>query len=139
MFLHDGLCGRAEITSSRVIAETLPAVQNFVLRSGGKSGEIGEAPHPLIIVWDDRGDLRLLEHELGHQDRVGISGTTPGEIAALFPIPGEEGVAERSGVRGRVHADRMNVQRPTSNVELQRSDLDVGRWTLDVGRSLPEG
>ena len=123
MFLHDGSCCRAEIMSSRVIAEALPGVENFVLRGDGQSGEIWEAPHPLIIVWDDRGDLRLLEHELGHQDRVRISGATPGEIAALFPVPGEEGVAERSGVRGRVHADRMNVQRPTLNVQRRITEV----------------
>ena len=87
MFFDNGLCGRAEITSSRVIAETLPGAQDFLLRRGGKSGEIGEASHPLIIEWEDRGDLRLLEHKLGHQDRVRISGTTPGEITAFFLVP----------------------------------------------------
>jgi hypothetical protein len=123
LFFHDRLCGRAEITSSRVIAETLPGVQNFALRSSGESGEIGEAPHPLIIVSDDRGDLCLLEHELGDQDRVGISGTTPGEIAASFPVPNEEGVAERSGVRGRVQADGMNVQYLSPDVQRRITEV----------------
>jgi hypothetical protein len=31
MFLHDGLRGRAEVSSSRIIAETLPGVQDLVL------------------------------------------------------------------------------------------------------------
>ena len=117
MFLHDGLCGRAEIASSRVIAKALPGVQNLVLRSGGQGREIGEPLHPPTVVRDDRSDLRLLEHELGHQDGVRIFGATPGEIAPLFSIPDKEQATERCGVDDRVRANRGTVQRQTFNVQ----------------------
>jgi hypothetical protein len=84
---YDGLCGRAEVASSRVIAETLPGVKNFVFRRGGKSGKIREAPHPLIKVWDDRGDLRLLEHELRNENCVRIVRPAPRQFAAVARKP----------------------------------------------------
>lgn len=106
MFLHDDSSGRAEIARPRIIAETLPGVENVTFGGCGQSGEIGKAPHPLTIIGDDSGDLRLLKHELGDQDRVGIGGTAPGEIAAVFSIPREERSLEGGGVRRRVQVMR---------------------------------
>ena len=43
-----------------------------------------------MIIWDDGGDLRLLEHELGNEDRVRIAGPAPGEIAPMPTIPTQQ-------------------------------------------------
>ena len=118
MVLHDASCGHPEITSSRVIAEALPGVQDVVFRSAGQGGKIGEKAQPLMIVRDDRSHLCLLEHELGHQDSVRVFRAPPGKlIAAPFSVPGKETAAEKCGVDDRVRANTGSVQRPTLNVQ----------------------
>ena len=94
MFFHNDLCRCSKITGPRVVAQPLPGVENFPLGGSGKRGKIREAPHPLFIIGDDGGDLGLLEHELGDEDRVGIAGAAPGKIAAVVAIPGEERAPE---------------------------------------------
>ena len=94
MFFHHSDGRSAEITSTGVIAKTLPGVQNILFGSGCQSGIIGETPQPLFIIRDDGGDLRLLEHELGDEDGVRIVGVTPGKVAAVFTIPRKERAPE---------------------------------------------
>jgi hypothetical protein len=97
MSFHYGDSSGAEITSASVIAETLPGVKNVLFGSCRQGGEIGETPHPLSIVRYDGGDLRLLKHELRDEDGIGIAGVTPGKIAAIQTVPGEEGAPEGDG------------------------------------------
>ena len=75
--LHD-LGGGMKIPGAVVIAEALPGVENIVLRSARKRIEIRESAKPFIIIRDYGGDLGLLKHELGDQDRVRIAGFAPG-------------------------------------------------------------
>ena len=66
-----------------------------MLRGGGKSGEIGEAPHPLMIVGDDRSDLRLLEHELRNENCVRIARPAPRQVAAVACEPAGKLLGEK--------------------------------------------
>ena len=66
-----------KIPGAVVIAETLPAVEHFVLRSARHGSEVRKSAKPFIIIRDHRGDLSLLEHELGDEDRVSIAGSAP--------------------------------------------------------------
>jgi hypothetical protein len=84
-------------------------VENFLFGSRCQGGEIREAAHPSIIIRNDSGDLGLLQHELGNEDRVRIAGAAPGKIAAVLAIPRDEGAAERGGVREWIHGDEENV------------------------------
>jgi len=79
--------GGGEVAGTRVIAKSLPGVKDVVLRSARERGEVWEAPQPLIIIRAHGSDCCLLEHELGDEDRVGIAGAAPGEIAAVMAIP----------------------------------------------------
>ena len=40
-------------------------------------------------MWQDRADLRLLEHELGDENGVRVSCPAPGKIAPAFAVPSE--------------------------------------------------
>ncbi len=51
---------------------------------------IGEAPEPVIIIRDNRGNLRLLEHDLGDEDGVGVASLAPRKNAAVLVIPVRE-------------------------------------------------
>ena len=75
--LHD-LGGGMKIPGAVVIAEALPGVENIVLGSAGDRSEIRESAKPFIIIRDYGGDLGLLKHELGYEDRVRIAGFSPG-------------------------------------------------------------
>jgi hypothetical protein len=95
--LHN-LRGGMKIPGAVVIAEALPGVENIVLRSAGDRSEIREAAKPFIIIRDYGGDLGLLKHELGDENRVGIAGFAPRQIAAVAAKPAEEGPAKRTNV-----------------------------------------
>jgi len=51
---------------------------------------MGKSAEPLVIVRDDGGDLRLLEHELGNEDCVRVPNPAPGEIAPMPTIPTQQ-------------------------------------------------
>ena len=70
--------GGMKIPGAVVIAETLPAVEHFVLRSARDGSEVRKSAKPFIIIRDYGGDLGLLKHELGDEDCVRVAGFAPG-------------------------------------------------------------
>ena len=74
--LHN-LGGGMKIPGAVVVAEALPGVENIVLRSARDRSEVRKSAKPFIIIRDHGGDLGLLKHELGDEDRVRIAGFAP--------------------------------------------------------------
>jgi hypothetical protein len=64
-----------------------------------------------VIILYHGGHLRLLQHELGNEDRVRIAGPAPGEIAAMPTIPANKRSAKNGKVFWRCHGLEANVQR----------------------------
>jgi hypothetical protein len=93
--VYDSLGGGVEITSARVVAETLPGVEDVRFCRGSERGEIREALEPTAVVGDHRRDLCLLQHQLRDEHRVRIARVTPWKIAAMLAIPGNDTAAER--------------------------------------------
>jgi hypothetical protein len=89
LVLH-GYRNRVQIARPRVITQALPCVQDVAFGSPSQRAEIGEAPEPVIIIRDNRGNLRLLEHDLGDEDGVGVASLAPRKNAALLVIPVRE-------------------------------------------------
>lgn len=87
MSIHNGFCGAMEISRASVIAEPLPCSKHFVFGSPRQGAKIRKCAEPLVIIRDHGGDLRLLEHELGHENCVPIPGAAPRQIAATSAIP----------------------------------------------------
>ena len=119
MSAYDGLGSSPKISGAGVVAQPLPGVKNVTLGSPSQHGEIGKSLEPLIITRHRGRDLRLLEHEFGNEDRVGIARPAPGKIAAVAAIPAHEGGAEGQGV----FRDAQDLS--------QCSTLNVGRSTLN--------
>ena len=92
---HD-FCGREEIARARVVAQSLPGVQDVVFRCSRERGEIRESAKPLIIIRSNGRDLGLLEHQLGDENGVRIARAAPGKIAATATIPAKKS-ATKSG------------------------------------------
>ena len=84
--VHD-FSGCMKIAGPRVVAETLPRVEDVTFRSPSQRAKIREPAEPLIIIRDNGGNLGLLEHELGDENGVGIARVTPGKIPAVLAIP----------------------------------------------------
>ncbi|HEX3421674.1 MAG TPA: hypothetical protein VHT01_10605 [Candidatus Udaeobacter sp.] len=92
--IHNRLCCSVEISRASVIAEALPRVQDLVLGGPSKRVEIWKRTQPVVIIRDDGGDLRLLEHELGNEDCVWIDRSAPREVAAMAAIPTRQTTAK---------------------------------------------
>ena len=70
-----------------------------------------------MVIRDDGGDLRLLEHELGNEDCVRFPGSAPGKIAPISTMPAEKRSLECAQGFWAFHDLKTNVQRPTLNVQ----------------------
>src|SRR5205807_1888374 len=55
--------------------------------SRGERGDRRPALEPSLVTGDDACDLRLLEHDLRHEDRVGIPRRPPRELATARREP----------------------------------------------------
>lgn len=104
MLLADRDSRGPEISGPRIITEPLPGMENVGLGCVGENSDAGETPEPFIVIRNDGRDLGLLKHELGNEDRVGICRTSPGQIAAVYPVPGEKRAPERCD-GGAIHVD----------------------------------
>src|SRR5690606_18330558 len=88
---HDALRRGMQVARARIVAKTAPVLQHLVLRSLRQAGDIGEAADETLVVADDGGDLRLLQHDLGHPDGVRVARVLPWQVvAAVGLLPGNE-------------------------------------------------
>ena len=95
--------GAVEVNGPAVVPEPLPLADG--VRDGGRrEGRRGRPPlEPGEVARHDSLDLRLLEHDLADEDRVGIAGASPRKVAPVLAKPGEEQLvhgAERKGTTG---------------------------------------
>ena len=73
-----------------VVAETLPLANHLRRARRGERLDRRPALEEGEIARNDARDLRLLEHDLGDEDRVRVARFPPGQVAALRPKPLEE-------------------------------------------------
>lgn len=99
--------GPMEIARAAVIAEPGPVFQNFGFARAGQLTDGGEAREEAFIIGQHSGDARLLEHDFGEPDAVGIAPSAPGKVAAIDAIPGEKFAAEGCELVGR-ESDRSS-------------------------------
>jgi hypothetical protein len=85
---YDGLRGRVQIAGARVVAEAGPVRQHVVERRLRERAHRRETPHPALEVRRDRLDARLLQHDLGDPDGVGVARASPCQIAMAGAEPG---------------------------------------------------
>ena len=96
MSIHNRFCGGVEISRASVIAEALPHSKHFAFGSARQRGEVGKPAEPVVIIRDDGDDLRLLEHELGHENCVRIVRPAPRKIAPVCKIPTQQATTKFS-------------------------------------------
>ncbi|CUJ29983.1 Uncharacterised protein [Achromobacter xylosoxidans] len=100
---RDLLGAAVQVAGAGVVAQAGPVGHHVFLGGGGQRGHVGKALQEAFVVGDHRGHLRLLQHDLGEPDAVGIPGVLPGEIvAAVLALPGDD-------ARGEVHARNYRI------------------------------
>ena len=126
MSIHNRFCCGAEISRASVVAEALPRAKHLIFRSARQGGEIGKRAQPLVIIRDDGGDLRLLEHELGDEDCVRVARAAPREITAVATMPIGE-CTPKSDYWTRHRSTQINTDetqiRTSSAIQLEKSML----------------
>ncbi len=83
----DLLRGSLKIADPRVIAEPFPKFVELAGRRLGGGPNRRQLAHPAFPIRDDGFDLRLLEHDFGNPDGVGVMRAAPGEIAGVGGKP----------------------------------------------------
>jgi len=130
VFANNEPCGSMKIRRAAIVAETFPFASHITRRSVGQRLQVGIPSQEPAVIPQDARYLRLLEHELGYENPVGVSGPTPWQSAALSSEPFQEASLEPqaagSGV-SRSHARRIYAstawQECGERGSLQRTDV----------------
>ncbi len=97
-----------EIARARVIAEAAPLRENRSLGRPGERLHRRETSQEARPAFLDDLDSRLLQHDLGDPDRVGIPGPPPRQVAARPPVPAREMPRDGASWEGvRSHGDTI--------------------------------
>ena len=79
-----------QIAGTRVIAEPTPKAHYLVLTGRRQSCDIWKPREETRVIVEDSGHLRLLQHDLGQPDFVGIPSLLPGQmVAPMLRLPSD--------------------------------------------------
>src|SRR5262249_46596395 len=84
-----------------VVPETRPGREHVLLRGAREPLEVREPLEELLVTSEDGRDGRLLEHDLGDPDPIGVARSPPGETAPLPAKPRDQPVADAVATPGR--------------------------------------
>ena len=101
MIAHHDPCGLAQRTRPPVVPEPRPGGQDLGFATGRQGLEARKAGNESLVKWGCGRHLRLLQHDLGDPDTVGVGGLAPRHLTAIPPIPFHEPTAQRDGVGPR--------------------------------------
>jgi hypothetical protein len=93
-----------EPNGTDVVAEGVPGFLDIRQRRLRKILHRGILHEPFLVLRENPIHLRLLEHNLGNQDVIGVAGVTPGQITAVLRVPLQKAFAELTLLRGK-HED----------------------------------
>src|SRR5712691_2097365 len=85
-----------EVLRAAIVSQRVPGARHVGESRVRELLERRVASEELAILGDDPVDLRLLEHDLGDEDAIGIAGPAPREVAAVSRVPGEQAPMEAS-------------------------------------------
>ena len=103
---RDLLRGAVQRERAPVVAEALPLADHVAGRGGRERLDGRPALEPALPARHDALHLRLLRHDFRDQDRVRIPGLPPGQIAPVFPEPGQKQLLHAAEPRGAANARR---------------------------------
>src|SRR5260221_313434 len=88
--------GAMQVARARVVAQAAPKRENLAFVGGRERAERRKASDEALEIRQRRGDLRLLQHDLGEPDAVGVARVLPWQAAAaVASLPARD--ARREG------------------------------------------
>ena len=93
MAFDDDPGGTPQREAASVVTETLPRTQDIGRRGRGERLDRREPRHEALPVLGRARGLRLLGHELGHEDRVRIVRSPERQRPSPLPVPGQDALA----------------------------------------------
>src|ERR1043165_513243 len=124
--LRDDLPRRAlQIADSRVIAEPFPKFVELAGRRLGGGSNRRELAHPACPIRDDGFHLRLLEHDFGNPDGVGVTRATPGQVASVGGKPRKQQRNELFNFRDWLRGHSVETTKYTKYTKSERGKV---RW-----------
>lgn len=87
MLAEDLLRCLVQVAATGVVAKPSPQVQHIIEWRRRQGGDIREARHKALVIGDDRGHLRLLQHDLRYPHPVRAALLLPGQIFAPMAVP----------------------------------------------------
>ena len=112
-----------ELPRPPVIAQALPSLDHLGFIGRGQSGHVGKTRDKSLEKGNDRGDGRLNQHHLRHEDAISIPARPPRQIPPCFAVPSEEPLPHcRQPSRNR----RSGRPRPPDRCE--RTALALSGW-----------
>ena len=102
----DFLCRAMQVARAAVVAEAGPELQDFFLRCASERFDGGKSFQEAMVVRQDGGDARLLQHDFCDPDAIGVAARAPGEIALVRAEPSEQAAPksfQRAGSKQGVH------------------------------------
>ena len=104
MARHDFLRGTMQVAGACVVAKAFPRLGDATRMGARDIGKGGELTEEFTVLGDHSRDLRLLEHQLRHEDAIRIARFSPGQVTSVLPIPCAQPASEGSVSRGLLFA-----------------------------------
>ena len=92
---HDLLRRRVQVMRAPVVAQAAPVLEHALDGRGGERANIGKFGDEPLVVRNDRGHLRLLQHDFGQPDAIGVARVLPREaVAPVRALPLDQACRE---------------------------------------------
>ena len=101
IFFCDDLRGAMQVAPARIVAQPAPVRQYFIFTGNGKRSDIREARDEALVIWNDSGNLSLLQHDLGQPYVVGIRTLPRQAVATMLVLPFGDACRKLTHVIGR--------------------------------------
>lgn len=108
-----------------VVAESGPERKDLLLLRGGQRLQVGKPAQETLVGGKNDRHPRLLQHDLGDPDAIGIARLPPGQRPGVVVVPGEQGLPKspRRAMRPLAAGSRGH----RSSYIARRADREVGR------------
>ena len=111
VLFYDFLRRAMQVTAAAVVSEAGPKLEHVVLAGGGQRIDSWEAREETVVVGDDGGDARLLQHHFRHPDAIGVAAGPPGERPPMMREPCQQRPLKILNPRGAAACESFRFKR----------------------------
>ncbi|MDP2761288.1 MAG: hypothetical protein Q8O64_12985 [Sideroxyarcus sp.] len=91
---NNDLRGPVQIAPSGVVTETAPVREHLLLAGYGQRGNVWKGVDEALVVRNDGGDLRLLQHDLGQPDAISVLPLPRQVVSSMRTLPRNQARSE---------------------------------------------